>query len=161
MRSFLMPNVNAVTSPIVAMIVSSAVFMLMHGVNPNMTAMGWVNLFVFGMVFAALYYRTGSIWLVGAAHTTWNLFLGNFWGSHVSGNLVPGSVFESLPRAGHDLLSGGVYGMEGSIVATILGVIVIVLALRGTPSVFARTARPLDGAAETGAPTLPRLAQHV
>jgi hypothetical protein len=52
-------------------------------------------------------------------HFTWNLFMGNVYGISVSGMDLGGSIIKSQPL-GNPIISGGDFGLEGSIVTTIL-----------------------------------------
>ena len=67
-----------------------------------------------------IYYYTGNLWLVGAMHTLWNFILGFIVGSQISGIITYNSVFFSIPVENNDLISGGVFGFEASIVKTIV-----------------------------------------
>ena len=51
------------------------------------------------------------------AHLTWNYLQGPIFGFEVSGNKI-NSLFEQKPN-GHELLTGGNFGFEGSIILTL------------------------------------------
>lgn len=53
-------------------------------------------------------------------HTLWNFILGFIVGSQISGIITYNSVFFSIPVENKDLISGGVFGFEASIVTTIV-----------------------------------------
>lgn len=124
-RSYLMPQFSQYMRPWMAMVITSLIFTIAHGLNGNLSTMGLINLFIFGMVFAAIFWRTGNSWLTGLGHGSWNFFLGIVYGSHVSGVLMGDTFLTSLPHTGHDLLSGGQYGMEGSIVSSLVGLALV------------------------------------
>ena len=125
-RGYLMPQFSRVMGDIPSILLTSILFMLFHLGNPNTTVMGFVNLFVFGIVFAVVYYRMGNIWIVGAAHSFWNYFLGNIYGSNVSGNVIKDSLLASPPTERFVWLSGGQVGLEGSVITTVVGIVIIV-----------------------------------
>ena len=77
-------------------------------------------MFLAGVTFSLIYYYTGNLWLVGAMHTLWNFILGFIVGSQISGIITYNSVFFSIPVENKDLISGGVFGFEASIVTTIV-----------------------------------------
>lgn len=114
----------------VALVVTSLMFAALHGANSNLTVIGMANLVIFGLVFGSAYLMTGDAWKISAGHTFWNMFLGVIYGSHVSGLVMDGALIHAQPRPGMDLLSGGEYGMEGSIIASIVGIAIIVFCLK-------------------------------
>lgn len=106
---------------------SSIFFTLLHAMNPNLSFFSILNLFLFGLVFSLLYWLTDSIWLVGAAHSIWNFSLGPVLGIAVSGNRLPSTILVGQALAGKDLLSGGSFGAEASILTTAFGILVCIL----------------------------------
>lgn len=100
--------------------VTSLFFMLLHSGNDGMTLMPIINLILFG-VFAALYVvKEENIWGVCGMHSAWNWMQGNVLGIAVSGTEpAGGSLLKFVPK-GHELISGGDFGVEGSIVCSIL-----------------------------------------
>ncbi len=95
--------------------------------NPGMTVTPVVNLMIVSVVFSLVYYNRGSLWIAGFAHAIWNYSQGVIYGSLISGILVEGSVMTLIPIDGKVMLSGGNFGFEGSIVTSIVGVILIVV----------------------------------
>ena len=89
-------------------------------INPNLDIIGLANVFLAGVTFSLIYYYTGNLWIVGAMHTIWNFILGFIVGSQVSGIDTYNSIFFSIPVENKDLISGGVFGFEASIVTTIV-----------------------------------------
>ncbi|BDA64127.1 CPBP family intramembrane glutamic endopeptidase [Actinomyces capricornis] len=124
-RGYLMPHLSRLWGDKASIIVTSLFFTAFHAANPGLTFMPILNLTVFGFVFALLYYRTGNMWLTGASHAVWNFSQGFIFGSEVSGNAASASVLRSTGVPGRDLLSGGPFGFEGSIVTTIAGILII------------------------------------
>ncbi|HIW96124.1 MAG TPA: CPBP family intramembrane metalloprotease [Candidatus Corynebacterium gallistercoris] len=126
-RAYLMPHLTKRFHAPVAIIVTSLLFTAGHAANPGMGFIPVLNLTVFGFVFALLYYRTGNIWITGLAHAAWNFSQGYIFGAEVSGKQVKGSFFESTALPGKEIISGGSFGFEGSIVTTIAGLVLIAL----------------------------------
>ncbi|MBS0266496.1 MAG: CPBP family intramembrane metalloprotease, partial [Planctomycetes bacterium] len=107
------------------------------------------NLFCAGLTLALAYRVSGNIWFPTAAHFGWNFAQGVLFQIPVSGiqtdGLIDIQVVEGAPR----WLTGGEFGMEGSILGTAaeLGMFVIlILAWRkqGTRPVSAETALPAE-----------------
>ena len=119
-RGYLMPFFSKVIGIKFTIILLSFLFTCIHLFNPNLNIVGLVNVFLAGVTFSLIYYYTGNLWLVGAMHTFWNFILGFIVGSQVSGIATYNSIFFSIPVENKDLISGGIFGFEASIIVTIL-----------------------------------------
>ncbi len=112
-----------------AIIASSLMFALFHGANSNFSIIAFINIALFG-VFAGVYMlKRGSIWGIGAIHSIWNFVQSNLFGFNVSGNPKYETVFNSQSADFGTILSGGDFGLEGGLGATIVLLAVILLAL--------------------------------
>ncbi|MCY7007950.1 CPBP family intramembrane metalloprotease [Fusobacterium simiae] len=119
-RGYLMLFFSKVMGIKFTIILLSFLFTCIHLFNSNLNIVGLINIFLSGVTFSLIYYYTGSLWVVGAMHTLWNFILGFIVGSQVSGIITYNSVFFSIPVENKDLISGGVFGFEASIVTTIV-----------------------------------------
>jgi len=119
-RGYLMPMFSKVIGIKFTIILLSFLFTCIHLINPNLDIIGLANVFLAGVTFSLIYYYTGNLWIVGAMHTLWNFILGFIVGSQISGIITYNSVFFSIPVENKDLISGGVFGFEASIVTTIV-----------------------------------------
>ncbi|MBT1176488.1 CPBP family intramembrane metalloprotease [Bifidobacterium callimiconis] len=100
--------------------VSALVFGLLHVTNPDGTLWGGVAIAIeAGLLFGAIYLATRSLWWCIGFHAMWNIAEGPIFGSVVSGT---GSQQSWLVARwnGPDLLTGGSFGLEASIVPVIL-----------------------------------------
>ena len=105
----------------IALILSSAIFGLLHLVNPRATLQGAVAIvFEAGVMLAAAYLLTRRLWLPIGIHAGWNFTQGGIFGVSVSGQPSGGLLDGTL--SGPEWLSGGVFGVETSIVAVVLGI---------------------------------------
>lgn len=105
---------------IAALIVSSAIFGLLHLVNPGATLNGALAIAIeAGLMLGAAYLLTGSLWLAIGLHFGWNVTIGGIFGTVVSGSDSRDSLFTAT-TAGPDWLSGGSFGPEASIVAIVV-----------------------------------------
>ena len=66
-------------------VASALIFSIAHGLNPNVSILGLVNIALVGILFAYMFYATNSLWLPIGYHITWNFFQGNVFGFAVSG----------------------------------------------------------------------------
>ena len=105
----------------IALILSSAIFGLLHLVNPHATLQGAVAIvFEAGVMLAAAYVLTRRLWLPIGIHAGWNFTQGGIFGVSVSGHPSGGLLDGVL--SGPEWLSGGAFGAEASIVAVVLGI---------------------------------------
>lgn len=117
-RGWALPVIGARYKPWIGLLVSSIIFAVLHGLNPNLSAIALVNLGLFG-VFAGLYaMREGSLWGISALHSVWNWVQGNFFGFQVSGTDAGGGTLINLMETGEDWLTGGAFGPEGGLAVT-------------------------------------------
>lgn len=110
-----------------ALAVSSLLFGFMH--LPNEDATLWSSLAIAieaGLLLGAAYSLSGDLWFPIGIHWMWNFMEGNFFGFDVSG--APTSYRFLIPEVGSkELLTGGDFGPEASVIAVILGIGVSVL----------------------------------
>lgn len=125
-RGLVLPAITSRYNLTTGIIVSSIGFTLLHGLNPGMTIMPIINLTLFA-IFAALYtYQQKNLWGICGMHTIWNFIQGNFFGIRVSGNVMPGgSVLQTTLSETNTLLSGGSFGLEGSLLCSVMFLIAI------------------------------------
>ena len=112
-------------------ILSSAIFGLLHLQNPNATLISTMGIFLAGFFFALGYLRTGQLWLPIGMHFGWNLFEGSVFGFPVSGLEVYKLV--QIQITGPDIWTGGKFGPEAGIVIVptlFIGAIMILLFTR-------------------------------
>tara|TARA_B100001250_G_scaffold407320_1_gene427877 strand:+ start:412 stop:1281 length:870 start_codon:yes stop_codon:yes gene_type:complete len=116
MRGYILQNLSSSFNKYIALALSSLVFMVMHIGNPNMSAIPLFNLFLAGLFLGIYCIHRKNLWFPIGAHFTWNYFQGPVLGFEVSGNVVDSIFIQSL--AGSDLITGGQFGFEGSIILT-------------------------------------------
>lgn len=95
---------------------TGALFALLHGGNPDSTPLALVNTAIFGALFGWAFVRSRDLWFPIGLHYGWNLALPLF-GVNVSGYTMRLTAV-SLEWNADPLVSGGGYGIEGSILAS-------------------------------------------
>ena len=129
LRGYLMNTIAAKHNLIIAIIVNSSIFGILHLLNPNVSIIAIANIILFG-VFASIYaLKFNNIWGVCGIHSAWNFVQGNVFGLEVSGMKIGETIWEFSPK-GNTLLTGGEFGPEGGLVSTIiltLSTIIIIL----------------------------------
>lgn len=117
-----------------AILVSSLAFGLIHLNNEGATLKGVLFIAIeTGLVFAACYMLTGRLWLGVGLHAAWNFTQSGVFSGINSGN-EPSKGWIRSVIDGPELITGGAFGMEASIVAfalwSTLGVIMLIMAVR-------------------------------
>jgi hypothetical protein len=103
----------------VALGLTSALFGLAHILNPGATWFSSLAIAVeAGLLLGAVYMLTRSLWMPIGLHAAWNFVEGPVFGVPVSGGPASGAIRASI--TGPQLLSGGPFGLEGSVIAVVV-----------------------------------------
>ena len=105
---------------ITATLVISLLFAALHLLNPYANVLSFINTFLFSLLLCFIFIRTYSLLAVTLLHFFWNAFQVLILGWNISGFSYNSSIFyfpsETLPV----WLSGGSYGIEATVVLTIM-----------------------------------------
>ena len=116
-RGVLLRITEEVCGTTAAILVSTVLFGLAHAANPGATPF---NIFALtaelGILLSLAYVLTRNIWLAVGVHMAWNFMQGFVFGTEVSGSREPSSLF-TTSMTGPDLLTGGSFGIEGSLIS--------------------------------------------
>ena len=124
-RVILFRILQHVSGTFVAVLISASLFGLAHIGNPGATPLAMTFLTVeMGVFLALIYVLTQRLWVVAGSHMGWNFALGFVFGSDVSGLESPNAMMATTLR-GSDLLTGGAFGPEGSIVTLVVSLVAI------------------------------------
>lgn len=117
-RGWLMQVVGVRYRPWVGVLVASLIFAVLHALNPGFSPIAAVNLALFGLLAALYVLIEGDLWGVCALHAAANWTQGNLLGMAVSGRATAGGALLNLDLIGPLWLSGGSFGVEGSLLMT-------------------------------------------
>lgn|SRR5690242_490312 len=109
--------------PFSTILPTSVIFGLMHSWNPNATGMGIVNTVAWGVLLGFTVWRTEALWLAIGLHFGWNITL-PLLGSNLSGFTMGVTGYALKWKVGV-LWSGGSYGVEGSVLTTLIVVVLL------------------------------------
>lgn len=121
-RGYILRNLMQSMPPIYALVISALIFSFLHLTNPNIAIVPLITLFALGLLLGINYIYTQNLWFGIFLHFSWNLLQGPILGYSVSGVSVNSILQQSLD--GSDLITGGSFGFEGSVVtlAIVIGV---------------------------------------
>ena len=128
-RGWLLQNTGVQLGPLLGAIVATALFALVHFANPGITLLAAINLVLIGVLFTVMALLEGGIWAASGFHIAWNWVQSNIFGFKVSGlDIGGGSIVRIVPSESSEI-TGGDFGFEGSVAATVTIVIGILLLL--------------------------------
>lgn len=118
-RGYLMQVAHRKWGLLAAIAFQAVVFALLHGVNFDVGVLPLVNILLIGLVLGIWALAEGSLWGVCAFHVVWNWCQGNIAGIQVSGMNLESALLTTEPVPGSaGLLTGGGFGVEGSVLTT-------------------------------------------
>ncbi|PFD69218.1 CPBP family intramembrane metalloprotease domain-containing protein [Bacillus cereus] len=119
-RGWLFPVLSVRSRIWVGIVVTSLLFGFLHLLNPGITILSISNIILVG-VFAAFYVlKDNSLWGICAWHSLWNWAQFNIYGFAVSGMAMYSTPLFKPVTNGSEFLHGGSFGIEGSIITTIM-----------------------------------------
>lgn len=133
-RGVLFRSVEDLCGSWISLVVSSLVFGFLHLLNPGGTLEGAIYISIeAGLLLAAAYLVTRRLWMSIGFHMSWNYTQSAVFSGVVSGGVSdPGLIRDTI--VGPDLLTGGSFGLESSVIALVVctaaGVILLAVALR-------------------------------
>ena len=103
---------------IIAIIISSVLFGLLHVTNPHANWVSTLNVSLAGVFLGFGMYFTGSLAIPIGLHITWNFFQGNIFGFPVSGAST-GATLIATQSVGPQWLMGGSFGPEAGVMGLV------------------------------------------
>ena len=118
----------------VGVAVSAIAFGALHGLNPNASLAASIAIILeSGILLAAAYFATRTLWLPIGLHFGWNFAEDFVFGVRISGHAARPAIVEGT-LTGSSLWTGGAYGLESSVgaivMAAILSAVLIAIAIR-------------------------------
>lgn len=122
MRGYVLRNLMYSFDKFTALIISSILFSLIHGFNPNMDLFSYLNLFLAGILLGSTYIFTKNLWFPIALHFSWNFFQ-TLFGFNVSGQDLYSLIEFKIAKP--NIINGGFFGFEGSIFCVVFQLVFI------------------------------------
>jgi membrane protease YdiL (CAAX protease family) len=103
----------------IALALSALLFGALHLGNPHATVTSAIAIALeAGLLLGACYMFSRRLWLAVGLHLAWNFAQGGIFGVAVSGTTANGILRSTL--TGPDILSGGAFGAEASVIAVVV-----------------------------------------
>lgn len=128
-RGYHLQTIASGTNLFWGVIISSAIFGVLHLGNPNATWISAAGIFFAGVFLAYGYIRTRQLWLPMGLHLGWNFFEGVGFGFPVSG-LADIYKLIRIQVQGPEIWTGGAFGPEAGLIvlpALLLGGLLVYL----------------------------------
>lgn len=129
LRGILFRIVEEKLGSYIALFISALIFGLLHLANPNSSLIAGIGLAIqAGLLLGAAYIYSRNLWFPIAIHFAWNFTQTAIFGANVSGNAMSKTLITSR-ISGSEWFTGGQFGPEGSIQATIFGLLASIFLL--------------------------------
>ena len=124
-RGIVLHAISKKTSVWIAIAVSTILFVLPHwsSLFEGKTVYGVIgvaNLVLISIIFSLLTIRFKSIWAACGLHSYWNAILYSVLGLNLSGNDETVTAIFNMQSVGKNIWNGGEYGIEASIITTVV-----------------------------------------
>jgi len=139
-RSYLIPTIENRLGTWAALILSSLGFMALHLGNSGISFIGCLDLTIGGFLMGLLFIKFRNVWAPTGLHVSWNYIQSTILGFEVSG--VKTYSWLSLNEKGNDLLTGGEFGYEGSILSVIFLILCVVFLFKRYPDLVSQFSLP-------------------
>lgn len=117
-RGILLKSLQQSLGNLGAVVASALLFGVAHLPNDGATWLSTLNVALAGIMFGSAFIATERLWLCIALHIGWNFTASYVFSATVSGHESQGGLFVGR-LSGSDLMTGGDFGIEGSVVALI------------------------------------------
>lgn len=126
LRGYMLPRISARLDVYKGIVISSIVFAILHLNANSVDFVSLFNILLCGVALSLLTIKDESLWAACGFHAAWNIVQGNVFGVAVSGQNARLSLL-NVEYKNATLLNGGVFGIEGSLLTTIVMIILITL----------------------------------
>lgn len=130
-RGYLMTRLAAKKGKWIAILLSSLFYLVFRMSNPTTSKIDLLNIFLISVVMSLLYWYFDNVLVIAIFHAFWNCISGLIFGFNLSGIKLSDSIFTVAAISDKQILIGGSYGIEGSIIATVFFAILGLLVYMG------------------------------
>lgn len=145
-RGYSFQRLIEATNPLIAALILSALYALIHSGSPGATIASALLTFLAGWLFAVAYLRTRALWVSWGIHFAWNASMAVLFGLPLRG-ITQFSPVISSTALGPTWLTGFDYGPDGSAVAIVVVLGLIIATIYATRDLKYKYAQPVIVAA--------------
>jgi len=118
-RGILFRHLEEKLGSYIALAISALIFGALHLANPNSSLVAGIGIALqAGVLLGAAFIYSKNLWFPIALHFAWNFTQSGIFGARTSGNEMSKS-FLTTKIEGSEIITGGEFGPEGSIQATL------------------------------------------
>lgn len=141
-RGYLMTRVAAKKGKWLGIILSSIFYIVFRMSNPTTSKLDLINIFLISIVMSLLYWYFDNILVIAIFHAFWNCISGVIFGFNISGIRVSDSIFTVEAISDKQILIGGSYGLDGSIMTTLyFSILALIIYMRLYLKIFRKSAK--------------------
>ena len=141
-RGYLMSRITAKKSKWIAVFGSTIFYLVFHMSNPTTTKLSFFNIFLISIVMCLLYWYFDNVLVVAIFHGIWNCISGVVLGFNISGIKVLNSVFTIKLLGDMQVVTGGDFGLDGSIMTTLyFSILALIIYMRLYLKMFRKSAK--------------------
>jgi uncharacterized protein len=118
-RGYLFQSLMQWVTFLPALVIMSLLFGLAHTQNPHATPLSTANVLLAGIWLSFAYLKTRSLWLPFGLHLAWNFSQTSLYAFPTSGYSFAERRLFDAEQTGPPWLTGGEFGPEGGVLATI------------------------------------------
>ena len=130
-RGYLMTRLAAKKGKWIAILLSSLFYLVFRMSNPTTSKIDLLNIFLISVVMSLLYWYFDNVLVIAIFHAFWNCISGLVFGFNLSGIKLSDSIFTVEAISDKQILIGGSYGIEGSIITPVFFAILGLLVYMG------------------------------
>ena len=127
-RGWMLVSISRKNSVVMAIFVTSIVFLLLHLGNNSLDIIAVINVFLFSVLLSVIFFRVDNIWFCGALHAAWNYIQGYLMGFNVSGQEEITSLI-NFNQVHYSILGGNNFGPESGLIVTVVLVVMLCIFL--------------------------------
>ena len=116
-RGYMMTVLKTTRSKWVIVLVPAVIFSLLHISDGNATLLTLVNVALVALLFTYMFIKTGKLWLCIGFHFAWNFLESRIIQDY---NSVSQTPLVHATFTGPNWMTGGAFGLEGSIICTLV-----------------------------------------
>lgn len=129
-RSILMTELENDKSKRRAIVSNSLIFSIFHLGNNGFSPLAFLNIFLLGFILSLLFYKSRGVFMPAGFHFIWNMAQANIYGIAVSGLRPIEDSILSANLTGQGIISGGDFGIEASIITSLVLVGALIVLMR-------------------------------